>query len=191
MTKISGCPRETRKTQSLRDNRMRVFRPRDTHSKWRDNVHCPTVDKAFQRIGEGWYGHTDFVRRRPVLVRCSTRRGLAKKCTYFSTSQTMVGRATRSVCQFPIHKGMKEGCRTDDTCHDTCHCTMNSWYARHVPWIFLFPVPSFLSLSLGKKKLFFTFREEHKKQPLSKKTPDTVSTSGEGHLAGASLSKGL
>ena len=32
-------------------------------------VDCATVENAFQRTGEGWSGHTDFVTHRPVLVR--------------------------------------------------------------------------------------------------------------------------
>jgi hypothetical protein len=32
-------------------------------------VDCTTEEKVFQRTGEGWSGHTDFVTHRPVLVR--------------------------------------------------------------------------------------------------------------------------
>ena len=34
-------------------------------------VDCSTSEKDFQRTGEGWYGHTDFVSHRQILVRCS------------------------------------------------------------------------------------------------------------------------
>ena len=34
-------------------------------------VDCSTSEKSFQRTGEGWSGHTDFVSHRQVLARCS------------------------------------------------------------------------------------------------------------------------
>ncbi len=47
-------------------------------------VDCSTAEKDFQRTGEGWYGHTDFVSRQPVPPRFSARFDLAQECSYFS-----------------------------------------------------------------------------------------------------------
>ena len=48
--------------------------------------------KDFQRSGEGWYGDTDFVSHRQVLVRFSVQNDLVKEYRHISSGWKGVGK---------------------------------------------------------------------------------------------------
>ena len=90
---IYGCPRETRKTPSLWGHRRMIPTKEDPDPQSVSEESIVRQRKKifkeldFQRTGEGWYGHTDFVSHRPVPPRFSVRFDLAQECSYFSECQ--------------------------------------------------------------------------------------------------------
>ncbi len=50
------------------------------------------------------------------------------------------------------YPGGIQGYHMDSTCHDTCHCVMNSWHGRHV-WCIFFPY-SFWEINCFFKTVF-------------------------------------
>jgi hypothetical protein len=79
----SGCPTERRKTKVC-DSKGRCNSDQTTSAGSVSTVDCSREETVFQRSGQGWYGHTDFLSRKQVLTRCSVRYDLGQEYSHLS-----------------------------------------------------------------------------------------------------------